>query len=180
MTTIAVCALVLALVALVVALGARRSPPTATAPSAHPAFDPTRELATRLDRVERWLRMLADGKPVTGEMIEEGRLYPEISSDEAQRWIEVERRPGLLVIDVRTPPEVEGGHIEGMKWIPMDELEERAREVPRDRPVLVFCAAGGRSAAACDFLTSRGHANVVNVVGGMSAWRGRVKTGKPA
>ena len=72
-----------------------------------------------------------------------------------------------------------GGHVPGALWIPVDQIETRAREVPRDGRVLVVCAAGGRSASACDFLSSRGWTNLTNVLGGMSAYPGSQVSGRP-
>lgn len=137
------------------------------------------EAEQRAARVETFLKRMASGKSVDEEMIDEGRLFDEIDSSAAQKLVEA-NAPGLVVVDVRTEQEVTGGHIAGAVWIPVDQLEQRAREVPKEGKVLVFCAAGGRSAAACDYLSSRGWSNVVNVVGGMSAYRGKTASGVPA
>jgi rhodanese-related sulfurtransferase len=125
------------------------------------------------------LKRMAGGTKVDAEMIEEGRLFPEIDSDAARRLVEDERPSGLTVLDVRTEQEVAGGHIPGALWIPVDQIQNRAREVPKNGSVLVVCAAGGRSAAACDYLSTNGWANVTNVVGGMSAYRGKTQSGLP-
>ncbi len=175
----AILAIVFSLIAIILSLrGASR--PTAAAPPSDSAGHERRALEARLDRIERWLKLIADKRPVSSEMIEEGRVWAEIDADAARRAIEVDRPAGLVVLDVRTEPEVRGGHVPHAKWIPVDQIEERAREVPRNGTVLVFCAAGARSAAACEFLSQRGHANVVNVAGGMSAWKGEVAKGLPA
>jgi rhodanese-related sulfurtransferase len=130
-------------------------------------------------RVTQFLKRMADGRRVNSEMIEDGRLFDEIDSQKAQALLEGPDGPSMVVLDVRTTEEVEGGHIPGMLWIPVDQIEQRYREVPRNKKVLVFCAAGGRSAAACDFLSTRGYEDLVNVSGGMSAWRGKTKKGSP-
>jgi len=55
----------------------------------------------------------------------------------------------------------------------MDEIEERKRELPTDgRAMLVYCAAGGRSAAVCDHLSKEGFENLHNLTGGFGAWPG--------
>jgi hydroxyacylglutathione hydrolase len=51
------------------------------------------------------------------------------------------------------------------------ELPERADEVPRDTTVAVICGSGYRSSVAASLLKHRGYLNVVNVLGGMSAWQ---------
>ncbi|MBK6940343.1 MAG: rhodanese-like domain-containing protein [Planctomycetes bacterium] len=137
----------------------------------------------RTARLEQFVRMLADGKPVTGAMIEEGRLFDEIDAEQCRVLVEesqVLARGDTLVVDVRTQGEVEGGHIAGARWIPIDQLEGRYRELPKDKRLLVVCAAGGRSAAACDFLSGKGYEKLANVVGGMSSYRGKTERGVPA
>lgn len=130
-------------------------------------------------RAEGFLKLMAGGGKVDPEMIEEGRLFPEIDSERARFVVEEEKPADLKVVDVRTEQEVAGGHIPGALWIPVDQVSARAREIPKDGTVLVFCAAGGRSAAACDYLSTHGWSNVTNVVGGMSAYRGKTVTGTP-
>jgi rhodanese-related sulfurtransferase len=75
-----------------------------------------------------------------------------------------------FLMDVRGPSEYAGGHAIGAVNIPLPELERRIIEIPADRPVLVICQSGGRSAKAVAILGSRGFANAVNVLGGTSAW----------
>ena len=80
---------------------------------------------------------------------------------------------GAHVLDVRTPQETAGGYAEGAILIPIEELEARARELPHDgKPVVIYCAAGVRSAAACDYLSSKGHDGLHNLAGGFPAWTG--------
>ena len=76
-----------------------------------------------------------------------------------------------LVIDVRTNKEWNAGHIDGAMHIPLGDLASRASEIPRDRPVATMCEAGYRSSLAASVLARTGVDNVVNVTGGMSAWR---------
>jgi hydroxyacylglutathione hydrolase len=76
-----------------------------------------------------------------------------------------------LVVDVRTDREWKAGHIDGAMHIPLGDLTRRAAEIPRDRPVTTICEAGYRSSLAASVLARAGLDNVVNVTGGMSAWR---------
>jgi metal-sulfur cluster biosynthetic enzyme/rhodanese-related sulfurtransferase len=79
----------------------------------------------------------------------------------------------LFVLDVRTPAEFNAGHIPGAHSIPLDELEDRLRELlPPDRTVLVVCAAGGRSTSACEVLAEQGFTRLLHLAGGMHAWTG--------
>jgi len=60
--------------------------------------------------------------------------------------------------------------------IPVQELPERLSDLPRDgRKTLVYCAGGGRSAAACEMLTREGYANLHNLTGGIGAWGGPIE-----
>jgi rhodanese-related sulfurtransferase len=72
-----------------------------------------------------------------------------------------------LLLDVREHEEWEHGRAPGAVHVPMSEL--RSDSVPRDRPVLVICRVGGRSAAVADALVGLGY-DAVNVAGGMQAW----------
>ena len=76
---------------------------------------------------------------------------------------------GALLLDVRTPGEFAGGHIEGALNIPVQELGARVSEVgPKSRPVVVYCRSGGRSCAAAGILSQAGY-EVVDV-GGMGSY----------
>ena len=75
-----------------------------------------------------------------------------------------------LVLDVRAPSEVEDGHIEGSLNVPLNHLEERLDEIPRDRPLVVTCASGYRSSIAVSILERHGRSDVTDLVGGMGAW----------
>ena len=59
---------------------------------------------------------------------------------------------GLVVLDVRTPKEYAKKHIPGAINIPVDELANRAGELPNERPILIVCRAGVRAAAAYSIL----------------------------
>ncbi len=84
-----------------------------------------------------------------------------------------------FVLDVRRPDETAAGIVAGAVLIPMDEIEERRSEIPTDgRMVLVYCAAGGRSAAVCDHLANAGYDGLHNLLGGFGAWPG--ETSKPS
>ena len=75
-----------------------------------------------------------------------------------------------FVLDVRTPEEFVEGHVPGAKNIPVAEIEARAAEVPKDRPVVVYCRSGARVKRANAILRERGYANLVEMEGSMLAW----------
>ena len=76
-----------------------------------------------------------------------------------------------LLVDVRTNKEFKAGHIDGALHIPLGDLARRATEIPRDRPVATICEGGYRSSLAASVLARAGLDGLVNVTGGMSAWR---------
>jgi hydroxyacylglutathione hydrolase len=80
-------------------------------------------------------------------------------------------RGEATVIDVRGRAEWAAGHLPGAMNIPLGELSERLGEVPADRPVIVQCQSGARSAIAASVLQALGRANVRDLVGGIEAWQ---------
>ncbi|MEO6213119.1 MAG: rhodanese-like domain-containing protein [Vicinamibacterales bacterium] len=78
---------------------------------------------------------------------------------------------GPLVVDVRTAKEWNRGHVAGAIHIPLGDLGARSSEIPRDRPVATMCEGGYRSALAASVLARAGLDRLVNVTGGMAAWR---------
>jgi rhodanese-related sulfurtransferase len=75
-----------------------------------------------------------------------------------------------LVIDVRTPREREQKHIEGSLSVPLNRLEDHLPSLPKDRPLLVYCAGGYRSSLAASLLQRSGFHSVAEIAGGFSAW----------
>jgi hydroxyacylglutathione hydrolase len=91
---------------------------------------------------------------------------PEVGVREAAAMIET-KRP--FVLDARRQTEFVEGHIEGASNISHTRLLARLKEVPRDRPILVNCRSGGRSARACSLLQKHGY-DATNLAGGYLAW----------
>ena len=77
---------------------------------------------------------------------------------------------GAHLIDVRTEAEVAQGVIDGAIHIPLHLLPLRAADIPQDKPVVIYCRSGARSAQACAFMASKGYDNMHNLVGGIMAW----------
>jgi rhodanese-related sulfurtransferase len=78
---------------------------------------------------------------------------------------------GVTVVDVREEWEYAEGHIPGAVLIPLGSLPDRVSEIPTDRPVVLVCRSGNRSAQAYQLLTERGFDNVTNMLGGMNQWQ---------
>ncbi len=75
---------------------------------------------------------------------------------------------GATLVDVRTPGEFKGGHIDGARNIPVAEISGRLKEIPKDKPVVVYCRSGARSSQAAGVLTNAGYE--AHNLGPMSAW----------
>jgi rhodanese-related sulfurtransferase len=76
----------------------------------------------------------------------------------------------LLVLDVRNPTEWANRHIPESVNIPLNHLQERITEVPRDRRIAVHCASGYRSSIAASILHNCGITNLIEIAGGLAAW----------
>ncbi len=83
------------------------------------------------------------------------------------------RDAGAFVLDVRTPEEWREAHIPGSTLIPLDQLPDRIKEVPADKPVVVVCRSGNRSATGRDILKKAGLQNVTSMAGGVREWVGQ-------
>jgi len=82
-----------------------------------------------------------------------------------------------LLLDVREPWEVETAAVAGAVCIPMGEVPARLAELDRDRPVLVLCHHGRRSAQVAYLLERSGFREVINLAGGIDAWSEQVDPG---
>jgi len=100
------------------------------------------------------------------------RAIPTIDSREAHRRLTAaeasDARP--LLVDVREQSEFEEVRAEGAVLVPLSQFLARHRELPTDRPLLMICKSGGRSAQAAAFLLANGWPDVSNVVDGTMGW----------
>ena len=78
--------------------------------------------------------------------------------------------PKPFILDVRSEKEWQSGHLACSHNIPLTHLRERMTEVPLDRPVVVHCEGGYRSAIGASLLAEAGRTNVHDLVGGIKAW----------
>jgi hydroxyacylglutathione hydrolase len=77
----------------------------------------------------------------------------------------------VTLVDVRNSNEWVTGRIAGAQHVSLGTIAGRVSEVPTSKPIVMQCAAGARSAIAASILKSKGVDNVVNLVGGIGAWR---------
>ncbi|MCC6752980.1 MAG: thioredoxin family protein [Saprospiraceae bacterium] len=113
------------------------------------------------------LACLNTGNPASENEVVEN-LNPE-------RFRDLVEQGSGVILDVRTQEEVAGGHLAEASTVDFydPEFKEKLRLIPVERDVYVYCASGIRSAEASAFLKSLGHARVVNLEGGLQAWRDR-------
>jgi len=128
------------------------------------------QVEARLTETRKLLALVASGAKLDREQILEGRLWREMETRDALALVTA---GSVRLLDVRSPHETATGIIPGAQIIPVESLEERHREVAKSgKPILVYCAAGARSAAACEFLSTHGHDDLINLAGGFQSWNG--------
>lgn len=137
------------------------------------AFEPMSE--------DEFIDRVLDGQPTAppyfGRMKTRNRDGYELVTSPIPRKVEaknlndtVREHPEAFVLDVRNPDEWDRGHIDGATLIPLGDLHLRVNELPTDRPIVVHCQHGARSARAVATLDAFGFADVHDVVGGYAAW----------
>jgi rhodanese-related sulfurtransferase len=80
----------------------------------------------------------------------------------------------VQLLDVRKMEEYQSGHLHGAfqaDWLDKKTFEQRVQYLDKAKPVYVYCLSGGRSAAAANWLAQNGFKTVVNMQGGISAWK---------
>jgi hydroxyacylglutathione hydrolase len=86
----------------------------------------------------------------------------------------------ILILDVRSDSELKkDGQIAGAQHVHITEIASRMDEVPKSKPVHVFCGSGMRSMIAASFLKAKGWKDLVVILGGMSGWRSKKCPIKP-
>ena len=96
----------------------------------------------------------------------EDSFLREVGVDEAYRLYQ----DGTFFLDVRTPDEWNEFHAPNSTLIPLDELQSRLDEIPRDQPVVVVCRSGNRSQQGRDILLDAGFMQVASMTGGLKEW----------
>jgi rhodanese-related sulfurtransferase len=88
-------------------------------------------------------------------------------------FTELMKKSGAQLIDVRTSREFSNGFIEGAKNIDYngDSFEKQIKKLDKNNPVLVYCAAGGRSENAAELLKEWGFKEIYDLEGGYNAWK---------
>jgi rhodanese-related sulfurtransferase len=82
----------------------------------------------------------------------------------------INEKKDYFILDVRTKEEFDSGHLESAMLIPLDELESRLSELPKDKPIIVYCRSGRRSTQASEILIKNHFSPVYNMTGGIEQW----------
>jgi phage shock protein E len=100
---------------------------------------------------------------------------PVISQEEVLELIDAEDE--ILILDVRTPAEFDDGRVPGAVLIPHTEVMDRIEEIIEflDKPVVVYCQAGGRAGRAENDLREAGFTNILHLEGDMRAWKANAR-----
>ena len=92
----------------------------------------------------------------------------DISAKDAKALLD--KNKNIFLLDVRTPQENSQGRLPGTVLIPINEIERRIGEVPKNKTVVVYCAVGSRSKPVAEFLSRNGFKDVYNVTDGIVGW----------
>lgn len=96
--------------------------------------------------------------------------YTQISYEEAKKMMD--ERDDIIILDVRTQKEFEGGYIKGAVLFPSQEVNEEtaAEKLPdKDQTILIYCSSGGRSKKVAQQLADMGYKNIYEF-GGINSW----------
>jgi hydroxyacylglutathione hydrolase len=127
-------------------------------------------ITDRIDDVTRALRLIGLDR-IAGQFAEfAGRGGESVAQLSVQELTKQLPSNGAVVIDVRNDNEWNDGHLPSAIHIPLGHLAERIDEVPADRPIVVHCQVGGRSAIAASLLQKLGRKDVTNLTGGYAAY----------
>lgn len=74
------------------------------------------------------------------------------------------------LLDVRTPGEFDAGHIAGAENIAVETLSQNLSSIPTDKPIVLYCRSGNRSATATQILKDAGFTEIYDIDGGTNAW----------
>lgn len=96
------------------------------------------------------------------------KIFKSISPQEAMRMLQM--RDDMIFLDVRTPKERSRGYIPGSQLVSFNDLAMGKLPLPKEKPILLVCAVGGRSYVAGKILSQKGYREVYNLSGGVKQW----------
>lgn len=101
----------------------------------------------------------------------QGNMFLKVNPDE---FIKGMAGNNVQVLDVRTEGEYKSGHIKDAllaDWNNQIQFNERIQYIDKDKPVYIYCLAGSRSTAAAEWMRKNGYITVVELEGGINAWK---------
>jgi rhodanese-related sulfurtransferase len=110
----------------------------------------------------------APAAPASAPAIDIANLPANLTVQQAKPLLD---NPDVFWLDVREQSEYDEGRIPGITLIPTGEVPQRLAEIPKDKPVIVTCRSGNRSAQVTKFLQEQGYTNAHNMQGGIVAWQ---------
>lgn len=114
-------------------------------------------------------QLVAAAQPQFPGMEQQQSLFKTVSPQEAKNLID--SRTDILLIDVRGQDELYEGYIEGSTLMPVWDIIKGTQRPPKNKPILLICAVGGRSLALGQLMAKNGWNEVYNLKGGISAWK---------
>ena len=104
-------------------------------------------------------------------------LTASMTAEEAREYMATHQEGTFTLLDVRQPKEYQQEHIPGSKLVPLPELGDRLEELDPQKPIIVYCAVGGRSRVAAQMLAGKGFEKIYNLKGGIKAWQDQTAIG---
>jgi sulfur-carrier protein adenylyltransferase/sulfurtransferase len=99
--------------------------------------------------------------------------------EDLEVYIAEHREGTYQIIDIRQPEEYEQSHLPGSRLIPLPLLVDSLEQLDRSCDLIIYCAVGGRSRMAAQFLARRGFNRVLHLQGGIEAWEQRTAASPP-
>lgn len=98
---------------------------------------------------------------------------PVVTNVDAKQFSEMLTKNDGVLIDLRTPAEIEKGYIKGSKMIDFTDknYEQEFAKLDKNKPTYIYCAGGGRSGSAAEYMQEHGFKKVVNLQKGFNDWK---------
>jgi len=144
-----------------------RKHPKSTQPSAEPASH-RRHKTHKRNLAWLWVGLGALLVAVVGILLLRSKAAPSVEITSAQAYAKFQQ--GAFFLDVRSQDEWDQFHISGSTLIPLDQLQNRLSELPRDKDIVVVCLSGHRSQSGVTILQQAGFTRVSCLSGGLQAW----------
>ena len=105
-----------------------------------------------------------------------GGILKSINAQELKN--QIDKKSSFVLLDVREDEELRVAKLSTCKHIPMGQIADRLNELDKEKPIIVMCHSGVRSARVCHYLQEEGY-DVSNLTGGISAWSREVDPSIP-